>query len=192
MVQFSHPTVKTTALIIWIFVGKVISLLYNMLSQFSQFSCSVALCDPVNHSTPGLPVYHQLPESTQTYVHCVSDAIQPSHPLLSPSPPPLNLSLHQGLFKWVSSLHQLAKVLEFQCQHHSLQRNPRHDLLQNGLVGSPCSPRDSQESSPTPQFKSINSSALSLLHSLVNIKFSVFPSLSSWLVFPQTDNCEIA
>ena len=67
----------------------------------------------------------------------------------------------------------------------------RADLLQNGLVGSPCSPRDSQESS-TPHFKSINSSALSLLHSLVNIKFSVFPSLSSWLVFPQTDNCEIA
>ena len=59
----------------------------------------------------------------------------------------------------------MAKVLEFQFQHHSFQRNPRADLLQNGLVGSPCSPRDSQESSPTPQFKSINSSALSLLHS---------------------------
>ena len=65
----------------------------------------------------------------------------------------------------VSSLHQVAKVLEFQLQYHSLQRNPRADLLQNGLVGSPCSPRDSQESSPTPQFKSINSSVLSLLYS---------------------------
>src|SRR5574337_693954 len=65
----------------------------------------------------------------------------------------------------VSSSHEVAKVLEFQLQHQSLQCTPRADLLQNGLVGSPCSPRDSQESSPTPQFKSINSSALSLLHS---------------------------
>ena len=72
---------------------------------------------------------------------------------------------HQSLFQWVNSSHEVAKVLEFQLQHHSLQRNLRAKLLQNGLVGSPCSPRDSQESSPTPQFKSINSSALSLLHS---------------------------
>ena len=70
-----------------------------------------------------------------------------------------------SLFQWVNSSHEVAKVLEFQLQHHSFQRNPRGDLLQNGLVGSPCSPRDSQESSPTPQFKSINSSALSFLHS---------------------------
>ena len=94
----------------------------------------------------------------------VSDAIQPSHPLSSPSPPALNPSQHQSLFKRVNSSHEVAKVLEFQLQHHSLQRNPKADL-QNGLVGSPCSPRDSQESSPTPQFKSINSSALSFLHS---------------------------
>ena len=80
----------------------------------------------------------------------------PSHPLSSPSPPAFNPSQHQGLFQWVNSFHQVAKVLEFQLQHHSLQRNPRADLLYNGLVGSPCSPRDSQESSPTPQFKSIN------------------------------------
>ena len=72
------------------------------------------LCDPMNHSTPGLPVYHQLPESTQTHVHWVSDAIQPSHPLSSPSPPALSLSQHQGLFKWVSSSHEVAKILEFQ------------------------------------------------------------------------------
>ena len=76
-----------------------------------------------------------------------------------------NPSKHQSLFQWVNSLHEVAKVLEFQLQHHSFQRNLRVDLLQNGLVGSPCSPRDSQESSLTPQFKSINSSALSLLHS---------------------------
>ena len=80
-----------------------------------QFSRSVVsdLCDPMNHSTPGLPVHHQLLEFTQTHVHWVGDAIQPSHPLLSPSHPALNLSQHQGLFKWVSSSHQVAKVLEF-------------------------------------------------------------------------------
>ena len=87
-----------------------------------------------------------------------------SYPLASPSPA-LNPSQHQSLFQGVSFSHEVAKVLEFQLQRHSLQRNPRADLLQNGLVGSPSSPRDSQESSPTPQFKSINSSALSLLHS---------------------------
>ena len=82
------------------------------------------------------------------------DAIQPSHSLLSPSPPALNLSQHQGLFKWVRSLHQVAKVLEFQLQHQSIQWTLRTDLLYDGLVGSPCSPRDSQESSPTTQFSS--------------------------------------
>jgi len=123
------------------------------------------LCDPMNRSTPGLPVHHQLLEFTQTHIHWVSDAIQPSHSLSSPSPPAPNPSKHQSLFQWVNSSHKVAKVLEFQLQHHSFQRNPRADLLQNGLVGSLCSPRDSQESSPTPQFKSINSSVLSLLHS---------------------------
>ena len=72
-------------------------------------------------STPGLPVYHQLPEFIQTHVHWVGDAIQPSHPLSSPSPPAFNLSQHQGLFKWVSSVHPVAKVLEFQLQHQSFQ-----------------------------------------------------------------------
>ena len=75
-------------------------------------------------STPGLPVHHQLPESTQTHVHWFGDAIQPSHPLSSPSPPALNLSQHQGLFKWVSSSHQVAKVLEFQLQHQSFNEHP--------------------------------------------------------------------
>ena len=126
---------------------------------------SPTLHDPMNRSMPGLPVHHQLPEFTQTHVHQVSDAIQPSHPLLSLSPPAPNPSQHESLFQWINSSHEVAKVLEFQLQHHSLQRNPRVDLLQNGLVGSPCSPKDSQESSPTPQFKSINSSVLSLLHS---------------------------
>ena len=83
--------------------------------QFSSVTQSCpTLCDPMNCSMPGLPGHHQLLESTQTHVHRVADAIQPSHPLLSPSPPALNLSQHQGLFKWVSSLHQVARVLEFQ------------------------------------------------------------------------------
>ena len=133
--------------------------------QFSSViqSC-LSLCDPMNRSTPGLPVHHQLPEFTQTHVHRVRDAIQPSHPLTSPSPPAPNPSQHQSLFQWVNSSHEVAKGLEFQLWI-SFQRNPRADLLQNGLVGFPCSPRDSQESSPTPQFKSINSLVLSLLHS---------------------------
>ena len=72
------------------------------------------LCDPMNRSTPGLPVHHQLPEFTQTHVHRVSDAIQPSHPLSSPSHPAPNPSQHQSLFQWVNSSHEVAKVLEFQ------------------------------------------------------------------------------
>ena len=123
------------------------------------------LCNPMNCSTPGLPVHHQFPEITQTHVHRVGDAIQPSHPLLPPSPPAPNPSQHQGLSQRVNSSHQLAKVLEFQLQHQSFQWTPRTDLLQDGPVGTPCSPRDSQESSPTPQFKNINSLALSFLHS---------------------------
>ena len=79
--------------------------------------------------TPGLSVHHQLPESTQTHVHCVGDAIQPSHPLSSPSPPAISLSRHQSLFKWVSSSHQVAKVLEFKLQHQSLRWTPRTDAL---------------------------------------------------------------
>ena len=81
-------------------------------TQFSSVaqSCPI-LCNLTDHDTPGLPVHHQLPEFTQTHVHWVSDAIQPSHPLSSPSPPAFNLSQNLGLFKWVSSLHQVAKVL---------------------------------------------------------------------------------
>ena len=83
--------------------------------QFSSIAQSfLTLCNPMNHSTPGLPVHHQLPEFTQTQVHRVSDAIQPSYPLSSPSPPAPNPSQHQGLFQWVNSLHEVAKVLEFQ------------------------------------------------------------------------------
>ena len=140
---------------------------YNGISvQFSSVAQSCpTLCDPMNRSTPGLPVHHHLPEFSQTHVHRVGDAIQPSHSLLSPFPPAPNPSQHQSLFQWVNSSHEAAKVLEFHLQYHSFQRNPRANLLQNGLVGSPCSPRDSQGSSPTPQLKNINSSVLSFLYS---------------------------
>ena len=95
------------------------------------------------------------------------ESVMPSSHLILCRPllllPPIPSSI--SLFQWVSSSHEVAKVLEFQLYHQSFRRTPRADLLQNGLVGSPCSSRDSQESSPTPQFKSINSSAHSLLHS---------------------------
>ena len=96
--------------------------------------CSVAqscptLCDSMDCSTPGLPVHHQLPKLTQTHVHWVGDAIQPCHPLSSPSPPAFNLSQHQGLLQWVSSSHQMAKILEFQLQHQSFQWTARTDFL---------------------------------------------------------------
>ena len=120
--------------------------------------------DPMGCSTPGLSVHHQLPEFTQTHVHQVGDAIQSSHPLSSPSPPAFNLSQHQGLFQWVSSSHQVAKVLEFQLQHQSFQWVFRVDFLEDWLAWPPCSPRDSQESSPAPQFKSIDSLLRCLLY----------------------------
>ena len=132
-----------------------------------QFSCSVVSYSlqphESQHTRPPCPSH--TPEFTQTHAHQVGDAIQPPHPLSSPSPPAPNPSQQQGLFRWVNSSHVVAKVLEFQLQHQSFQWTPRTDLLQDGLVGSPWSPRDSQESSPTPQFKSINSSVLSFLHS---------------------------
>ena len=106
-------------------------------------SC-LTLCDPMDWSMPGLPVRHQLLEFTLTYIHQVGDAIQPSHPLSSPSPPAFNLSQHQGFFKSVSSSHQVAKVLEFQLQHQSFQWIFRTDFLQDGLLGFPCSTSDCQ------------------------------------------------
>ena len=106
-----------------------------ILRNFSsvQFSLVVqsclTLCNTLDYSTPGLPVHHQLPEFTHTHVHWVSDAIQPSHPLSSPSPPALNLSQHQCLLKWVSSLHQVAKILEFQLQHQLFQWTFRPNMF---------------------------------------------------------------
>ena len=98
---------------------EIVSLQFSSV-QFHHSVASSTLCDPMDCSMPDLPVHHQLPEFTQTYAHRVGDAIQPSHPLSSPSPA-FNLSQHQGLFKWVSSSHQVAKGLEFQIQHQSFQ-----------------------------------------------------------------------
>ena len=122
----------------FLFVGKCFSLLglpwvpKRRLSSV-QFSSVTQLCltpwDPMNRSTPGLPVHHRFPEFTQTHAHQVSDAIQPSHPLSSPSLPAPNPSQHQGLYQWVNSSHEVAKGLEFQLQHQSFQWTPRADLL---------------------------------------------------------------
>ena len=103
---------------------------YDLLVQFSSVTQSCpTLCDNMNRSMPGLPIYHQLLEFTQIHVHRVGDAIQPSHPLSSPSPPAPNPSQHQGLFQWVNYSHEVAKELEFQLQHQSFQWTPRTNLL---------------------------------------------------------------
>ena len=103
--------------------------------QFSRVAQSCpTLCDPMNHSMPGLPVHHQLPEFTQTHAHRVGVAIQLSHPLLSPSPPAPSPSQHQGLFQWVNSSRKVAKILEFQLQHQSFQMNTQ-DWSPLGWIG---------------------------------------------------------
>ena len=101
--------------------------------QFSSVAQSYLRPHGLQHAR--LPVHHKLPELAQTHIHPVGDAIQPSYPLSSPSPLAFNLSQHQGLFKWVSSSHQVAKVLEFQLQYQSFQWIFRTDLLQDGVVG---------------------------------------------------------
>ena len=129
--------------------------------QFSSVaqSCST-LCDPMNHSMPGLPVHHQLPDSLRlTSIELVmpSSHLILCRPLLllPPIPPSIRVFSNESILRM-----RWPKYWSF-----SFSIIPRADLLQNGLAGSPCSPRDSQESSPTPPFKRINSSALSLLHS---------------------------
>ena len=116
---------------LWVAGFKAPALLQLISSvQFSSVTQScLTLCDAMDCRTPGFPVHHQLPEFTHAHVHWVGDAIQPSDPLSSPSPPAFNLSQHQGLFKWVSSWHQVAEVLEFQLQHQSFQWIFTTDLL---------------------------------------------------------------
>ena len=110
---------------------RYIYIYYQSVRSVAQ-SCSTLR--PLDYSIPGFPVHHQFPELAQTHVHWVGDGIQPSHPLSPPSPPTFNLSQHQGLFQWVSSLHQVAKVLEFQLQHQSLQWVIQ-DWFPSGLTG---------------------------------------------------------
>ena len=118
-----------------VMLGEISHIEKQILYYFTYcFCCSVTkscptLCDPIDCSTPGLPVHHQHPEFTQTHVHWVSDAIQPSHPLSSSSPPTFNLSQHQGLFQWVGSSYQVAKVLGLQLPHESFQWIFRVDFL---------------------------------------------------------------
>ena len=137
--------------------------IYILLVCFSQFSpvtqLGSTLCDPMDCSTPGLPVHHQLPEFTQTHVH----QVMPSSHLILCRPLLLLPSIFPSIrvFSSESVLHIRWPKYWFQLQHQSFHWTTRTDFLEDGLVGSPCSPRDSQESSPTPQFKSTNSSALS-------------------------------
>ena len=132
--------------------------------QFSSVTqLSPTLYDTVDCSRSAFPVHHQVPELAKTHVHWVGDAIQPSQPLSSPSPA-FNLSQHQDLLQWVSSLHQMAKVLEFQLQHQSFHEYSGLICLRMYWLDL-LAVHGTLKSSPTPQFKSINSSALSFLHS---------------------------
>ena len=143
---------------------------FNTLTQRGLWLLSLIMSDSLQRMECSMPGYachvlYYLPfEFAQTHIHWVSDAIQPSYPLSPSSPPAFNLSQHQGLFQWVSSSPQVARVLEFQFQHQSFQWIFRTDFLYDGLVGYPCSPRDSQESFPTPQFKCNKSLVLSFLY----------------------------
>ena len=110
------------------------------------------------------PPSHHPPKFAQVHVHCISDAIQPSHPLTPSSPSALNLSQHQGFFQWISCSHQMTKILDLQLQHQSFQQVFRVDFPWAWPVWSLCCPGDFQESSPAPQFKGINSLALCLLY----------------------------
>ena len=126
---FKIPKVRDTILY-WSFSVWLMSSSIMPCGQFNSNTQSCpTLCDPMDCSTPGFPVHHQLPEFTQTHVHWVGDAIQPFHPLSSPSPPTVNLSQYQDLFRWVGSSHQAAKVSEFQLQHQSFPGIFRTDFL---------------------------------------------------------------
>ena len=120
-----------TIFFLWIGLGKNVFaynygflISYILSVQFSSVAQScLTLCDPRDCSMPGFPIHHQLPEPTQTHVHCIGDAIQPSHSLSSTSPPMFNLSKHQGFFRQVRSWHRLDKILEFWLQHQSFPMN---------------------------------------------------------------------
>ena len=135
------------------------SVQFNSVAQ----SC-LTLCNPMNRSRPGLPVHHQLPEFTQAHVHQVSDSIQPSHPLSSPYPPAPNPFQHQGFFQWVNSSYEVAKVL-VSASASVLWMNTQDWSLLGWTGWTSLQFKGSQESSPTPRFKTINSLVLSFFHS---------------------------
>ena len=112
----------------WVGCSPAVTVDFTLSVSLVAQSC-LTLCNSMGCSMPGLPVHHQLLEFTQTHVHWVGDAIQPSHPLSSPSPPAFSLSQHQDIFKWVNSSHKVAKVLELQPQYQSFQWIPRTDIL---------------------------------------------------------------
>ena len=149
---------------IWAVAGGIYTCMCILQFSSVQSLSRVRLCDPMNRSMPGLPVHHQLTESTQTHVHRVGDAIQPSHPLSSPSPAGFNLSQHQDLFKWVSSLHQVARYWSFSFSISPSNEHPRFISFRMDWLDL-LAVQGTLESSPTPQFKSINSSVLSFLYS---------------------------
>ena len=138
----------------------------TVLFSVSSVQLHPTVCDPMHCSMPGFSL-ESITNSQSSLklmsIELAMPAIQPSHSLLSPSPPAFNLSQHQGLFQWVSSSHWVARVLEL--QHQSFQWIFRIDFLWDWPVWFPWSPRDSQQSSPILQFKSIKSSALSFLYS---------------------------
>ena len=142
------------------------------LHQFSSVAQSCpTLCNPMNCNMPGLPKHHQLPEFTQTHVHRVSDAIQPSHPRSSPSPPVLNPSQHQSLFQWVNSSHEVAKLLEFQ---------PQHQL-----------PLNTQDWSPVGWTGWISLQSKGLTRVFSSISSQILPVFSgSTMVFIRTSSCD--
>ena len=146
-----------------------------------SFCCSVAqlcpaLCDPVDCSMPGFPDHLHLQELAQTHVHWVmpSNQLALCRPLLFL--PSIFPSI--SLFQWISTSHQVVKVLELQLQHQSFQWIFRTDFLEDWLVWPPCSPGDSQVSSPTPQFKNINSSALSFMFQLSHPNMTIGKNIS--------------
>ena len=143
----------------------ILSLFYRQ-DQFSSVTqLCLTPCDPMDCSMPGFPVHHRLPEFTQTPVHRVDDAIQSSHPLLSPSLPALNLSQHQGLFQWVQLFASGGQSIGVSASTSVLPMDTQDWSPLGWTCWISCSPRDSQESSPTPQFKSINPLAFSFLYS---------------------------
>ena len=155
MYPYSYIYIKLFSILIFIFPV-----------QFSSVTQScLILCDPMVCSMPCFTVHHQLPELAQTCLHWVSDAIHPSHPLSSPSSPAFNLPQHQGLsFPMSQFFTSSGQSIGASTSASSFQWIFRTDFLYSWLTWSSCSPRDSQESSPVPQFKSISSSRLSLLY----------------------------